>query len=94
MFRKSPLQLRAILQAFAIRGHLQQFGSGDFMNCALGSFQARPSCKVLLCFILKPKWGFPKIRGTILGVPIIRTLVFWVLYWGPPYFGNQPNPKA
>ena len=24
-------------------------------------------------------WGFPKIRGTVLGVPIIRTIV----YWGP-----------
>ena len=21
-------------------------------------------------------WGFPKIRGTILGVPIIRTIVY------------------
>ena len=29
------------------------------------------------------KWGFPKIRGTILGVPIIRTIVYWGLYWGP-----------
>ena len=25
-------------------------------------------------------WGFPKIRGTILGVPIIRIIVFWGLY--------------
>ena len=25
-------------------------------------------------------WGFPKIRGTFLGVPIIRTIVFWGLY--------------
>ena len=30
-------------------------------------------------------WGFPKIRGTILGVPIIRTIIFWALYWGPPF---------
>ena len=31
----------------------------------------------------KPKWWFPKISGTILGVPIIRTLVFWgfPLFW-------------
>ena len=29
-------------------------------------------------------WGFPKIRGTILRAPIIRSIVFWVLYWGPP----------
>ena len=28
--------------------------------------------------------GFPKIRGTILRVPIIRILV----YWGPPNLGN------
>ena len=27
-------------------------------------------------------WGFPDIGGTILGVPIIRTIVFWGLYWG------------
>ena len=33
-------------------------------------------------------WGFPKIRPTILGVPIIRTVVFWGLYWGPPILGN------
>ena len=30
-------------------------------------------------------WGFPKIRGTLLGVPIIRTIVFWV-YIGVPSF--------
>ena len=33
-------------------------------------------------------WGFPKIRGTILGVPIIRIIVFWGLYWGAPILGN------
>ena len=33
-------------------------------------------------------WGFPKIRGTFLGVPIIRTLVFWGPYWGPLILGN------
>ena len=30
-------------------------------------------------------WVFPKIRGTILGVPIIRIIVFWGLYWGPSF---------
>ena len=29
------------------------------------------------------KMGFPKIRGTKLGVPIIRTIVYWGLYWVP-----------
>ena len=32
--------------------------------------------------------GFPKIRGTILGVPIIRIIVFGGLYWGPLVLGN------
>ena len=38
--------------------------------------------------ILDAKWDFPKIRGTILGVSIIRTRVFWGLYWGPLIMGN------
>ena len=33
-------------------------------------------------------WGFPKIGGTFLGVPIIRIIVFWGLYWGPLILGN------
>ena len=33
-------------------------------------------------------WGFPKTRGTILGVPIIRTIVFCV-YIGVPILGND-----
>ena len=33
-------------------------------------------------------WGFPKIRGTILGIPIIRTIVYWGLYWGSLILGN------
>ena len=31
--------------------------------------------------------GFPKLRGTILRIPIIRTIVFWGLYWGPLTLG-------
>ena len=33
-------------------------------------------------------WWFPKIRGTILGVPTKRTVVFWGLYWGSLVLGN------
>ena len=33
-------------------------------------------------------WGFPKTRGTLLGVPIIRIIVFGGLYWGTPILGN------
>ena len=28
-------------------------------------------------------WWFPKIRGTLLGAPIIKTILFGGLYWGP-----------
>ena len=33
-------------------------------------------------------WGFPKIRGTLLVVPIMRIIVFWGLEQGPPIYGN------
>ena len=33
-------------------------------------------------------WGFPKIRATFLGVPIIRIIVYWGLYWGLLILGN------
>ena len=34
-------------------------------------------------------WGFPKVRGTLLGVPIIRIIVFCSLYQGPFILGNN-----
>ena len=37
----------------------------------------------------QPRYGgFPKIRGTIFGVPMIRTIVYLGLYWGPLILGN------
>ena len=33
-------------------------------------------------------WGFPDIRGTFLGVPIKRIIVYWGLYWGPLILAN------
>ena len=33
-------------------------------------------------------WGFPEIRGTFLGIPIIRIIVFGSLYWGSSILGN------
>ena len=46
----------------------------------------------------KKKWWFPKIRGIILRVPIIRIVIFWGLYWSRLILGNyqiciNPNPK-
>ena len=33
-------------------------------------------------------WGFPKIRGSFLGVPIIRVIIFGDLNWSTPIWGN------
>ena len=33
-------------------------------------------------------WGIPKIRGTFLGVPILRIIVFWGLHWSPLILGK------
>ena len=38
--------------------------------------------------MLVATWGFHKIGGTLLGVPILRIIIFWGLYWGPPILGN------
>ena len=32
--------------------------------------------------------GFPKLGVAFLGVPIIRTIMFGGLYWGPPILGK------
>ena len=44
--------------------------------------------QVLQAAIRMSHGGFPKLGVTFLGVPIIRTIVFWGLYWGPPFLGN------
>ena len=36
--------------------------------------------------------GFPKLRGTLLGVPIIRIIVCWGLYWGPLFWETTISP--
>ena len=48
--------------------------------CAEGvTMRARIGCVYIYI------WGFPKIRGYLLKVPIIRIIVFWV-YIGVPLF--------
>ena len=50
-----------------------------------------PLSRLETCSALEPVhaiWGFPKTRGTILGVFIIRTIVLGGLHWGPPILGN------
>ena len=53
------------------------------LPCIHGGSVFHESC------IYNTTWGFPKIRGTILGVPIIRTIVFWGIL-GSHYFGKPP----
>ena len=47
------------------------------------------SARVRLGVMVAVIWGIPKIRGTFLGVPILRTIIVWRLYWGPLIFGND-----
>ena len=35
-------------------------------------------------------WDSPKIRGTFLGIPIVRTIMFLGPILGSPYFGKLP----
>ena len=51
----------------------------EFISLAVHLLALKPSIRI---------WGSPKIRGTLLGVPRIRTIVFWGLYWGPTILGN------
>ena len=44
--------------------------------------------------LLHHTWGFPKMRGTSFGVPILRTMVFWGLSWGLPVLGNYHSSHA
>ena len=34
---------------------------------------------------------FPKITGTSLGIPVIKTIVYWGLYWGTLNFRKLPD---
>ena len=54
---------------------------------ALGLFKESVKC------IHVGGW-FPKIRGTFLGIPIIRIIVFWDLDWDPPIWGNYHVSSA
>ena len=37
---------------------------------------------------LKRNGGFAKLEVPFLGIPVIWTIVYWGLYWGPPILGN------
>ena len=58
---------------------------------AFGGFGAQNRCprhRLGSCIVAAAIWGFPKIRGTILGVPIMRTIVFGGSILGPLVLGN------
>ena len=54
----------------------------------VGFSVSHEDCLEVLKDFLRNIWGFPKIRDTFLGVPILRIIVFWGLYWGPLILGN------
>ena len=53
-----------------------------------GNFGMFGVCLLEALHQLGETWACLKIRGTILGVPIIRTNIFLDLYWGPVILGN------
>ena len=70
--------------------HLKGWGHSSWAappSGGLGAEGALPFCRVL--GLQEGYGGLPKIRASYLGVPIIRTLVFWGLFWGPPILGNS-----
>ena len=66
-----------------VRGlvHLAGRRRGEKAVFALGSFCGSPRPGFVCLYMCI--WVVPKIRGTYLGVPITRIIVFWGLYWGP-----------
>ena len=68
------------------------FGGGQLRTSASTGFIHSTSALYIYIYICICIWGCPKIRGTFLGVPIIRIIVFWGLYWGPLILGNYQLP--
>ena len=44
--------------------------------------QSAETCAALI-------WDFPKIRGSLLVIPILRIILSLGLYWGSPIYGNS-----
>ena len=51
-------------------------GSGWFRVTPAGTSVPEPP---------KCLWGSPQVGGTLLGVPVVRIIVYWALCWGPPF---------
>ena len=57
----------------------------------MGCYEIRP----MSCRFMDYKWGFPQIRGPVLGISIIRAIAFGGLCFGTPFYVNrQINPSA
>ena len=57
------------------------YSEGQCLRSTRPGFSNGEVCKNLCRS--KRMWGFPKIRGTFLGVPILSIIVYGGLYWGP-----------
>ena len=51
---------------------------------------AQPEAGIVVCSG-RIKWGFPKTRGTLLGVPINKDYTILGSILESPYFGKLPN---
>ena len=53
--------------------------SFNFLLLSLGVIFSGSTDGTVFTVALKSR--FPNIRGTIWGIPIVRTIIFWGLYW-------------
>ena len=73
-----PTSIFALCPTAAFAARLYRLSSGCFVLVA----------GALFMLLSLRRWGFPNIMGTFLGVPIIRIILYWGLYWGPPILRN------
>ena len=61
----------------------------EYSYLVVDSYFKHYSHKEVLISFCGPYGGFPKL-GVPLGIPIIRTIVYWGLYWGTLIFWKLP----
>ena len=91
--KKGPLKTTVPLK-WGYMGFHVSFGECMVWGLFQWDLAAKKRMLRVLLRLLPTKWGFPKIRGTLLGVPMIRIIVFWGLYLGAPILGNYQISEA
>ena len=81
----SPTPCSSILPLEYVTVYWEHVLFGGWISFNPGPTDGPNHCRV--CLTSAQYGDFPKL-GVPFGVPIIRTIVFWGLYWGPLILGN------